>query len=55
MKKDYYKNKVCYACEVCGFAYPTQELAEACEEWCNTHHSCNMNLVKSAVNRGTKK
>lgn len=50
MKKTKIKNKVCYSCEVCGFAYGDEESAKECEQWCNTYHNCNMALAKKAVN-----
>lgn len=50
MKKTKIKSKVCYACEVCGFAYEDEDSAKECEQWCNTYHNCNMELAKKAVN-----
>ncbi|MCH7940475.1 MAG: hypothetical protein IH842_00660 [Thaumarchaeota archaeon] len=36
-------------CEECGFAYMDKETAQKCEDWCNKHHSCNLEITKSAV------
>ncbi|GIW68966.1 MAG: hypothetical protein KatS3mg100_460 [Candidatus Parcubacteria bacterium] len=38
-----------YQCEVCGYHYPTAELAERCEAWCREHHSCNLEIIREGV------
>ena len=45
-KKD---NKTLYLCDECSFAYKTKEFAQKCEDWCNKHHSCNLEITKHAV------
>ena len=47
-----------YTCRQCGFAYDKQEWAKRCEEWCLKHKSCNIDIIKHAVNKknaGSKK
>ena len=41
--------EVLYQCEACGFKYKDEETAKRCEAWCNEHHSCNLDIVKEAV------
>jgi len=43
------QGKKYYICEECGFAYMDKETAQKCEDWCNKHHSCNLEITKSAV------
>ena len=43
------KGEVLYQCEECGFHYRTKELAEQCENWCRTHHSCNLEIIQYAM------
>ena len=50
MKKSYYKNKVCFSCEMCGFLYEDEEDAKTCEDWCTKYHTCNLELTKKAMN-----
>ena len=50
MKKTMYRNKVCFACEMCGFIYDDQNEAKVCETWCREHHTCNLDITKRAVN-----
>jgi len=42
------KNKF-FICEACGFAYKSKEHAKECEEWCNQHQSCNLEITKFAT------
>lgn len=42
-------SKELYQCEECGFHYKDKEWAEKCEAWCREHHSCNLEIVKHAV------
>ena len=43
-----------YQCEECGFHYEVRETAEKCEAWCKEHHSCNLEIVKDAVENKEK-
>lgn len=38
-----------FSCPICGLKYPSRELAEHCEEWCRTHPSCNIEIIKYAL------
>ena len=40
--------KAYYACEECGFAYETRELAQKCQDWCREHHSCSLRITAHA-------
>jgi hypothetical protein len=40
-----------FACEACGMVYASRELAEACEEWCTSHGSCNLEITRHAVGK----
>ena len=41
--------KAYFICEACGFAYLDTETTQRCEDWCNKHHSCNLEITKDAV------
>lgn len=41
--------KTFYLCEECEFVYGSKNLAQKCQEWCNKHHSCNIEITKHAV------
>ena len=38
-----------FVCEACGFKYKEKELAKQCEEYCNKHHMCSLEITKYAV------
>ena len=38
-----------FRCEACRLVYENEETARKCEEWCTTHHSCNLDIIKHAV------
>lgn len=42
-------NQTHYLCQDCGFKYEEKEWAEKCEAWCREHKSCNIEVVKHAV------
>lgn len=42
------KDKV-YQCPECGFHYRDKETAEKCEAWCKQYKSCNLEIVKLAI------
>lgn len=42
-------DRVIYQCDACKFKYPTRELAERCQAWCSEHQSCNLEIIKHAV------
>lgn len=38
-----------FQCEECGLKYAKKETAEKCEAWCREHKSCNLEIIKEAV------
>lgn len=38
-----------YACEICKFAYSDKKLAEKCQDWCNKHKSCNLEITNFSI------
>ncbi len=49
-------NQTLYQCEACGFHYFDKETAEKCEAWCREQNSCNLEIIKEAIeNRSTGK
>ncbi len=42
--------KVYYQCNICKFYYKEKKWAEKCEVWCDENPSCNIDVVKYAVN-----
>ena len=38
-----------YQCEEYGFKYADKEWAEKCQAWCKKHKSCNLEIIKNAV------
>ena len=38
-----------YVCELCGFGYSYLDVAEDCEEFCESHGSFAMNITSRAV------
>ncbi|MDX1535525.1 MAG: hypothetical protein R3346_02080 [Candidatus Spechtbacterales bacterium] len=46
MKKE---NQKLYECKECGLKYKEKELAKKCTKWCRKHHTCNIEIIKHAV------
>jgi methionyl-tRNA synthetase len=44
------KKEKLWQCPECGFFYKEREIAEQCREWCSKHKSCNLEIIKHAVN-----
>jgi hypothetical protein len=38
-----------YVCEACGFAYKEKEWAEKCQQWCEQHQSCNLEITQHGI------
>jgi len=38
-----------YQCEICEFYYKTREWAQKCEDFCNEHKACSVEITKYAV------
>jgi hypothetical protein len=45
------KSGTIFQCEVCGFGYGDLDTAERCEEYCNTHASCSLEITKKAIRK----
>jgi hypothetical protein len=45
------KVKENYECEECQLQYKSKELAEKCEAWCKKTKSCNLEIIKHAINQ----
>lgn len=39
-----------YQCDECKLYYRAEETAKRCEAWCSEHKSCNLEIIKEAVN-----
>ncbi len=49
VKKVKKNDEVLYVCEVCGLAYAEKKWAEKCQEWCQQHQSCNLEIIQHSV------
>ncbi len=49
VKKRDVRDRALYSCEVCDLAYNSLEVAQACEDYCNEHHGCSIEITKKAV------
>ncbi len=49
VNKEKINEKIYYQCEICKFYYIEKKWAEKCQEWCEKHNSCNMEITKNAV------
>ena len=38
-----------YKCQECGFHYLDKKNVEKCAEWCRKHNSCNLEIIKKAI------
>ena len=38
-----------FVCEACGFHYEEEKMANDCEKWCKETHSCNLDIIKHAI------
>jgi len=43
------KGEAVFVCEFCGFGYSDLDTAERCEEYCDTHGSCSLDITKKAI------
>lgn len=37
-----------YVCPECRLEYDEKAWAEKCEDWCKSHQSCNLEIIKHA-------
>ncbi len=49
------KGEIVYKCRECGLYYKRKDNAEKCQNWCEKHKSCNLNITKNAIKIGKKK
>lgn len=42
--------QVVFICKECGIKYHDEKIAKKCEEWCKENKSCNLNIIKYAIN-----
>ena len=54
VKKINFKGKTSYQCEQCQMIYQNKKIAEKCEVWCRKNHSCNLLIIKHAINVNNK-
>lgn len=40
-----------YACADCGLHYTDAQTADACYQYCVTHHACSMEITRHSVER----
>lgn len=40
-----------FQCEECSMFYKEEEIAKQCEEWCKRTKSCNLDIIKHAVQK----
>jgi len=40
-----------YQCEICELGYAELKTAEQCEEYCNAHGSCSLEITRKAIYR----
>jgi len=43
------ENEELYQCPVCGMHYRDKTTAESCQAWCTEHKSCNLDIIKHAI------
>lgn len=51
---DICKKEQGYKCSECGLKYKEKEWAEKCETWCKKYKSCNLEIIKHAINKSKK-
>lgn len=44
-------HKILYQCPECGLHYADEKIAKVCETWCRTNKSCNLDIIKHAVEK----
>ncbi|MDP3697993.1 MAG: hypothetical protein Q8R47_00245 [Nanoarchaeota archaeon] len=49
VKKQQYKGKSLFRCELCNFLYNKENFALECEAYCKKHKSCSLEITKKAV------
>lgn len=49
MDHEHNKTEKLFVCAECGLEYKDAEWAKKCAAWCKEHQSCNMDIIKHAV------
>lgn len=49
VKEIIYKGQKVFVCELCNFKYKELKWARACEDWEKEHNSCNLEVIKHAI------
>jgi len=39
-----------YECKECGMKYKDKKIRDRCQKWCRKNKSCNLDIIKYAVN-----
>lgn len=47
--KSIVNNTDAFACDACGFKYASEDLAQTCEDACNTQGICRSDVAKQAL------
>ncbi|MBI2851726.1 MAG: hypothetical protein HYX84_01295 [Chloroflexi bacterium] len=43
------ERRTLFQCEACGFAYEEKAWAEKCQQYCEEHQACNIEITQHAV------
>ncbi len=43
------KGEKIYECQECKMFYKNKKIAEKCEQWCRKNNSCNLLIIKHAI------
>lgn len=49
VKKIKKNEKEIFICEICGLGYEDKKIAEACQNFCSTHHVCSLEITRKAI------
>ena len=53
MKHDDDRPEKVFVCPECNLSYKDAEWAKKCAVWCKEHHSCNVEIIKHAIQKQT--
>lgn len=48
-------DKNLYQCEECGLQYREEGIAKKCQDWCQKHKTCNLEIITHAVENNENK
>jgi len=51
MKRKEIRKQKLYQCPECGLFYKEKEWRDRCYEWCREHKSCNLEIIKHAIEK----